>query len=172
MVQLVVISGENPRFVVQNTKKQKNIEEVGNRNEERCVDVLRFDVQLFSTAGTHRNKGRVGQTSLSRSIVYNGTCVDYPCNKPTFKNTSAEYHSQGSMTRRNVNKLMALHYKNLDGTSAKETGPQAVNLQGPMPFAKNVAPVSSSEYMRTALPYKECMDASVCKKLTPPASLS
>jgi hypothetical protein len=67
---------------------------------------------------------------------------------------------------------MALHYNNLDGTSAKETGPQAVNLQGPMPFAKNVAPVSSSEYMRTSLPYKECMETSVCKKLTPPASSS
>ena len=176
--------------------------------------------QPFSTAGTHRNQGRVGQTSLSRSIVhtpfrgpdpmghganavtgypvnivnsccksshsdgqsnmtskglflsrvtnptsvYNESCIDHPCNKPTFKNTSAEYHSQGSLTRRNVNKMMALNYNNLDGSSAKETGPQAVNLQGPMPFAKNVAPVSSSEYMRTALPYKECMDASICKK--------
>ena len=59
---------------------------------------------------------------------------------------------------------MAIHYDDLDGSRAKATGPQATNLQGPMPFAKNVAPISSSEYMRTALPYKECMDASACKK--------
>ena len=176
--------------------------------------------QPFSTAGTHRNQGRVGQTSLSRSIVhtpfrgskpmghganavtgypvnivnsccksshsdgksnmtsnglflsrvtnptsvYNESCIDHPCNEPTFKNTSPEYHSQGSLVRRNVNKLMAIHYDDLDGSRAKATGPQATNLQGPMPFAKNVAPISSSEYMRTALPYKECMDASACKK--------
>jgi hypothetical protein len=135
---------------------------------------------INSCCKSSHSEGKSSMTSkglfLSRvtnpTSVYNGSCVDYPCNKPTFKNTSAEYHSQGSMTIRNVNKLMALHYNNLDGSSAKETGPQAVNLQRPMPFAKNVAPVSSSEYMRTALPYKECMDASVCKKLTPSASLS
>ena len=176
--------------------------------------------QPFSTAGTHRNQGRVGQTSLSRSIVhtpfkganpighgantstgypvnivnsccksshsvgksnmtsnglflsrvtnptsvYNEDCIDHPCNKPTFKNTSAEYHSQGSLMRRNVNKLMSIHYDELDGSSAKTSGPQAVNLQGPMPFAKNVAPISSGEYMQTALPFKECVDAFVCKK--------
>ena len=175
--------------------------------------------QPFSTAGTHRNQGRVGQTSLSRSIVhtpfrgnkprghganastgypvnivnscyksshsdgrssmtsnglflsrvtnptsvYNKDCVDHPCNQPTSKNMSPEYHSQGSLVRRNVNKLMAVHYDDLDGSTAKISGPQTTNLQGPMPFAKNVAPISSSDYIRTALPYKECVDASTCK---------
>ncbi|MAH20733.1 MAG: hypothetical protein CMB96_04780 [Flavobacteriaceae bacterium] len=176
----------------------------------------------FSTAGTIRNQGRVGQTSLSRSLVhtpfkgdapvghgsnvqtgypksivnscnkssnsdgqtnmtnkgvilsrvvnptsvYNNSCIENPCNKPTFKNTSAEYHSSGSLTRRNVNQLMALQYNVLDGSIAKSGGnlshprsqPSQTVLQGPLPIAKNVAPMSSGDYIRTALPYKTCMD--------------
>lgn len=126
---------------------------------------------INSCCKSSHSEGKTSMTSkgvfLSRvtnpTSVYNESCVDNPCNKPIFKNNSAEYHSQSSLTRRNVNKLMALHYNELDGSNAKSTGPQSVNLQGPMPFAKNVAPVSSGEYIRTALPYKECMDASVCK---------
>ena len=170
----------------------------------------------FSTAGKTRNQGRVGQTSLSRSIVhtpfrgenpvghganpttgypvnivnlcnnssksngqtsmtnkgvilsrvtnptsvYNKSCIENPCNNPTFKNTSAEYHSAGSLTRRNVNHLMALQYNKLDGSTAKEKGATAVNLKGPFPFAKNVSSMSSSEYMRTGLPFKTCIEDS------------
>ena len=176
----------------------------------------------FSTAGTHRNQGRVGQTSLSRSLVhtpfrgseprghgsnyltgypvnivnscnesshsngqtnmnsnglilsrvtnptavYNKSCLDNPCNKPAFSNTSPEYHSSGSLTRRNVNKLMALQYNKLDGSTAKSGGdlanprslPARNVLQGPLPIAKNMNTMSSSEYMRTALPYQTCMN--------------
>lgn len=174
----------------------------------------------FSTAGTIRNQGWVGQTSLSRSLVhtpfrgeyavgyganpvtgypistvfsccngsnsdgqtsmtnkglllsrvahptsvYNESCDDRKCPKAWFKNTSPEYHSQGSLTRRNVNKLMALHYNEMDGAEAAKYGPPAVSSEGPLPFAKNVAPMSSGDYMRTALPYKVCMDVpTVCK---------
>jgi len=125
-----------------------------------------------SCSKSSHSDGKSNMTStglfLSRvtnpTSVYNESCIDNPCNKPTFKNTSPEYHSQGSLTRRNVNKLMSIHYADLDGSSAKTSGPQATNLQGAMPFAKNVAPFSSSEYIRTALPYKECMESSACKK--------
>lgn len=176
----------------------------------------------FSTAGTIRNQGRVGQTSLSRSLVhtpfrgdapvgygsnvqtgypksivnscnessnsdgqtnmtnkglllsrvenptavYNQSCLDNPCNQPTFKNTSAEYHSAGSLIRRNVNQLMALQYNVLDGSTAKSGGdlshpralPSQTVLQGPLPIAKNVAPMSSGDYIRTGLCYRTCMD--------------
>lgn len=109
----------------------------------------------FSTAGTHRNQGRVGQTSLSRSLVRTtrisrtalptgngGTCGNYPVN--IVNSCCKGSHSEGQTTMTTKGLLLS-RVRNPTGvynTSCAEPG--ACNK----PTVKNFDPAVHSNETR------------------------
>jgi len=193
------------------------------RKNERYFNPI--SSQPFSTAGVHRNQGRVGQTSLSRTLVrtpmrlvageavpigYGSSQNKYPiniistccngshsngqtsmtnkgvilsrvtnptgvyntacnksgaCNKPIAKDFNPENHTNSALIRRNRTRVMQESYPQLDGKKGYVYNCNSCDAGAPpthyigtrkftnAPYAKNVAPMSASEYMRTGFLY-------------------
>lgn len=99
--------------------------------------------------------------------VYNLNC-DSKCSLPVYMDTSPLNHSSSSHTKTNVSQQMAECY-NLKTTNGiwncnNNCNTASYHIGGKKyvsePYARNVAPMSSSEYMTTRLMKKTCAQSS------------
>lgn len=135
-----------------------------------CCGTYKISIVNDCCASTPSNGQSVMTNSghlLSRvqhpTSVYNQNC-DSQCAIPIYMDTSPLTHSSGSHTNTMVSKQMAECYnpKTTNGlwNCSENCDAASYNIGGKKyvfePYARNVAPMSSSEYMTTSLAKKTC----------------